>query len=51
MSKVEVAVVAYSNATKDGIKQLVRATQMMSIFGANDRRSDFFSEFFPLFTA
>jgi hypothetical protein len=30
---------------------IARSTQMMSIFGAGDRMSDFFSEAFPLATA
>jgi len=31
--------------------EAVRDTQIMSIFGLDDWRSDFFSEFLPAFTA
>jgi len=41
----------YSKGINGRIKRGVDEPQIMSIFGAGDWRSDFFSEFFPLFTA
>jgi hypothetical protein len=42
---------AYSKSLKGGAKPIARGAQIMSIFGVGDRRSDFFSESFPLLTA
>jgi hypothetical protein len=42
---------AYSKSLKSGAKPIARGAQIMSIFGVGDRRSDFFSESFPLLTA
>jgi len=37
--------------TKDCDNEVVRDTQIMSIFGVGDWMSDFFSEFLPALTA
>ena len=44
-------ILAYAKRTKGGAKEVVCGTQIMSIFGVTDGRSDFFSEFFPALTA
>jgi hypothetical protein len=41
---------AYWKEAKGDINRIARATQMMSIFGAGDCMSDFFSEAFPVAT-
>jgi len=51
MRESEKSVDAYSKRLKDGTKRIARGAQIMSTFGVEDWRSDFFSEFFPVLTA
>ena len=51
MSEERKVLAEYSNGVKRGSKRIARAMQIMSIFGTGDWRSDFFSEFFAVFSA